>query len=113
MDLVGDSAFAHVDLESSLVSPGDVPGVDGEPVVSAVLVSPTDELDGVTTEGLSGLVRVDTALVGEEIFVDGEGSSNGSVFADFALDRSNTADSVGGACVVLVIRVGDVSVGWA
>ena len=92
MDRVADSAFVHADLEGSLVSPSVVPGVDSEPPVSTVGVSPTDKFDGVTTEGLSGLVGVDTALVGEEIFVDGESSSDGSVFADILLDFVNLAD---------------------
>ena len=50
MDLSVDSTLTLLDLEGSLVTPGVVPGVDGEPVVFATLSSPTDEFDGVTSE---------------------------------------------------------------
>ena len=107
MDLVANSALGHVDLESSLVTPSVVPGVDSEPVVNATFVSPADELDGMTTEGRSGFVLVDTALVGKEIFIDGEGGSDGSVFVDVVLDVVMTADSIGGGGVVLVAGIVD------
>jgi len=50
VDLSVDSTLTLLDFEGSHVTPGVVPGVDGEPVVFATLGSPTDEFDGVTSE---------------------------------------------------------------
>ena len=86
MHLSVDSAVAHKNLKGSLVSPGVVPGVDTEPVILAVLSSPTDSLDSVTAKLGAGSVLVNTRLVGEEIFVDGEGSSHRAVLVDVSLD---------------------------
>ena len=102
MNLSVDAAVSLLDLEGSLVAPGVVPGVDGEPVVSAVLGSPTDELDSVATEGGASCVLVDTGLVGWEVLVDGEGSGDGSVGVDVLLDVVDSSDSVGRGGLVLV-----------
>ena len=51
MHLSVDTTVTHEDLEGTHVTPGVVPGVDTEPVVLTVLGSPTDGLDGVTSEG--------------------------------------------------------------
>jgi len=74
--LVVDSAVALKNLESTLISPGVVPGVNAEPVVLVILDAPSNTLDGVASLGGTGHVLVNTGLVGKEIFVDGEGSSN-------------------------------------
>jgi len=60
--LVADAALTGGDLEGTLVTPGVVPGVDAEPVWQARLFvsSPTDALNGVTTEGRARLMGVDT-----------------------------------------------------
>lgn len=86
MHLSVDAGVSHLDFEGALISPGAVPGVDSEPVVLAVLVSPSDNLDGMTTKGTTGLVGVNTALVSEEIFVDSEGSGHGSVAENVVLN---------------------------
>lgn len=54
MHLSVDAGVSHLDFEGALISPGAVPGVDSEPVVLAVLVSPSDNLDGMATEGTTG-----------------------------------------------------------
>ena len=113
MDLSVDAAVSLLDLEGSLVTPGVVPGVDGEPVVGVVLSSPADELDGVSTESGAGGVLVDSRLVGWEVLVDGEGGGDGSVGEDVLLDLVNTSDSVGGSGVVLVAGVVEGGVGLA
>ena len=105
MHLTVDATVAHLDLESAHVTPGVVPGVDAEPVVLTVLVTPTDGLDGVTTESISSFMLVDTGGVGEEIFIDGEGSSDGTVLSDISLDVLNSTESIAGSSGVLVIRV--------
>ena len=95
MDLSVDSTLALLDLEGTLVTPGVVPGVDSEPVVFTPLGSPTDELDGVTSESRTRLVGVDTALVGQEVLVDSEGCSYSSILEDIGLDVLDGADAVG------------------
>merc|ERR1719162_150172 len=113
MNLFVDSAVTLLDLEGSLVTPGVVPGVDGEPVLFSGLSSPADKLDGVTTEGFASNVLVDTGLVGREVLVDGEGGGDSSVVEDVLLDLVNSADSVGGVGVVLITGVVNRSVGLA
>ena len=106
MHLSVDAAIAHLDLEGALVTPGVVPGVDAEPVVLTVLVTPTDGLDGVTTESLTSLVLIDTGLVGQEVLVDSEGSSDGTVLLNVSLDVINATEAIAGRGVVLVLAVG-------
>lgn len=48
---------------------------------------------------------VDTGAVGEEIFIDGEGSSDGTVLSDIGLDVLNSTESIAGSSGVLVTRV--------
>jgi len=105
-----DAGVSNFDLEGTVVSPGSVPGVDSEPVVLAALGTPANHFDSVTTEGVSSSVLVDTALVGEEIFVDGEGCSHGSVFGDIGLDLVNLArgaESIARLSHVLILGVVD------
>jgi len=108
-----DAAIAHEDLESSLVSPGFVPRVDAEPVVFAVLGTPTDGLSGVTSEGSSRDVLIDTALVCQEIFVDSEGVGDGTIGHDISLDVVNSLETVAGGGEVLVASIVDSGVAWA
>ena len=105
MHLEVDAALSLLDLEGALVTPGVVPGVDAEPVVHAVFSAPTDGLDGVTTESRAALVSVDTGLVCQEVFVDGEGRGDGTVLLDLSLDVLNTADSIAAGREVLVVVV--------
>ena len=72
--------------EESLISPVLVPAVGNEPVRGSAFDSPSDDLDGVSSEGGSGSVVIDSTLVGGEVTVDGEGSLNWSVGHDFGLD---------------------------
>lgn len=113
MHLVVDTAFSNLDLEGTVVSPGSVPGVDSEPVVDSVHVTPANDLDGVTTKSASRGMLVDSTLVGEEIFVDSESSSDGTVLGDITLDLVNTAESIAGGSHVLVAGVADLVVGRA
>ena len=106
MHLTVDVAIAHLDLESALVAPGVVPGVDAEPVVLAVLDTPTDGLNGVTTKGRAGSVLVDTGLVGQEVFVDGEGGGDSTVLVNISLDVVDATEAIAAAGGVLVIAVG-------
>ena len=49
-------------------------------------MTPTDHLDGVTTSHTTGDVVVDTALVVEEVLIDGEGSLHRTVVVELSLD---------------------------
>jgi len=84
------------DLEVSVHSPLGVPRVGDSPVGGSVGNSPSDDLDGVSSQSLSGLVDVDSAGVLVEVGVDGEGGLNGSVGQDLGLDgRDVVGNSVG------------------
>lgn len=113
VDLVVDAAVAHLDLEGTLVTPGLVPGVHAQPVVDVVIGAPADHLDGVATVGGAGLVLVDTLLVGEEIFVDGEGGGDSAVLVDLLLDVLDASDAVAGSAQDLLVTVDEVVVGLA
>ena len=108
MHLSVDTAVTHEDLEGTIVTPGVVPGVDAKPVVFARIgiSTPTDGLDGVTTESASSCVLVDTRLVGEEIFIDGESGSDSTVLSDIGLDVLNSTEAIAGSSGVLLTRVG-------
>ena len=109
MHLSVDTAITLLDLEGTTITPGLVPGVDAKPVIEAGIFigSPTDDLDGVTTEGSnSGIwLDVDTRLVGEEVLIDGEGGSDSTVSLDIRLDVANSTETIAGAGGVLVISV--------
>ena len=105
--LIIDSTVAHQNLEKTLVAPGVVPGVNAEPVVLSVLNSPADALDGMTTLGGSSQVLVNTWGVSEEVFVDGEGSSDGSVGVDLLFDCFDTFDAVCWSTFHFVVRIVD------
>jgi len=105
-----DAAVAHEDLEGAHVTPSVVPRVDAEPVVLAVLSAPADSLDGVASELGTGLVRVDTGLVGQEVLVDGEGRGDSSVGHDIVLDAVDARDAIAGVAEVLVVGVSAASI---
>ena len=86
-----DTAVTLLDLEETLVSPRVAPRVSAEPVVKAggAIMTPSDRLDGVTSSLTASLVIVDTALVVEEVFVDGESSLHWTVVIKLGLDSRN------------------------
>lgn len=98
---------APLDLEESLVSPVLVPAVGNEPVVKTSFSSPSEDLDGVASEGCAADVVVDTTLVGKEVVVDGEGSLNWAMGLDLALDLGDIVrETVNARGFVDVIGVG-------
>jgi len=105
--LVVDTAFSNLDLEGTVVSPGSVPGVNSEPVVLSVFVSPSDNFDGVTSEGVSTSVLIDSTLVSEEIFVDSESSGDGTEGLDISLNLLDgvKAESIAGGSHVFVFGI--------
>lgn len=86
-----DSAFvvSSSNLEESVITPTFVPAVSNKPVGSSVLNTPADHLDSVTSQSRSSGVVVNSALVGQEIVVDGEGNFDRSVSHDFSLNLGN------------------------
>jgi len=92
---VVDSAGSLLDLEESGHSPLGVPRVGAQPVRDTAFSSPSDDLDGVSSEGSSGGVDVNSTGVGQEVLVDGEGSLDGSVGEDLVLNLLNSGDGVG------------------
>lgn len=91
-----------------MLTPVGVPGVDTDPVRSAVVNAPADHLDGVTTEGLAGLVLVDTSGVGLEVLVDVHGNRDGALLHHLPLHVLNTLDGVGslGELLIGLVRGG-------
>jgi hypothetical protein len=81
-----NSDFSEGNLEESVDTPGGVPGVSNNPVVGGSFLTPTNDLDGMTTEEGSRSVLIDTTLVVHEIFVDGESSFNRAVLDNVGLD---------------------------
>jgi len=77
-----------LDLEESINSPTGSPGVGTEPVIHTVFVSPTENLDGVSSFERARDVVVDSTLVVHEVRVDSEGSLHRSVGIDLSLDLS-------------------------
>lgn len=68
--LVIDSALPHLDLKESIVSPSSVPGVGTEPIVEVSLLSPSNNLDCMSTKKFSRFMLVDSALITHEILVN-------------------------------------------
>jgi len=94
------------DLEETLVSPILIPGVHDQEVVDTILDTPANDLDGVTTEGSTCLVLVDTALVTQEVLVDRESTGDWTVGEDILLEVINAGDGVrpgGGHVLVLLV----------
>jgi len=83
---VVNSALSPGDSEESTFSPLGSPGVSTEPVVESVFLTPTEDLDGVSTSHSTGGVLIDSTFVLEEILIDGESSFHWSVAEDFGLD---------------------------
>lgn len=74
------------DLEETLISPSLIPRVGAQPVLNSILDTPTKDLDGVTTQLVSGNVLVNTTLVVKEIFIYGESTLNWTVGGNFGHD---------------------------
>lgn len=70
-----------------------------------MISSISNNFNGMSSEGISSDVFVDSALIVEEIFVDGEGSGDGSVSDEVFFDVINGAESVGRSGFVFVTSV--------
>lgn len=72
-----------------MVTPCIVPGIHAKPVVYAVLVAPADSFYRVAAKCTAGLMLINSTLVGQEIFVDGESRSDCAILEDVLLDIFN------------------------
>lgn len=85
-DSVVDSAVSLFNFEESLVTPLIVPRVGAQPIVESSFNSPSDDLNSVSSQSSSGSVYIDSGLIGQEVFIDGERGFNRSVSKDLLLD---------------------------
>jgi hypothetical protein len=108
IDLAINARVTLLDLEEAIVSPWGAPWVSAEPVVKARSgIQPiTKALDGVTTSLASGLVIVDTTLVVEEVFIDGEGELSWAIVVELSLDGWNCKRVGDKAWLALVLQPG-------
>jgi len=83
-----NSALTKGNLEETVFTPSSVPGVSNDPIVGAVFVTPTSDLDGMATKSSSSLMSIDTTSVSHEIGVDGETGFDGAVLDNVSLDGS-------------------------
>jgi len=104
-----DSGFSESNFESSVISPKFIPGVVNDPVISSI----SNDFNGMSSEGISRDVSVDSSFVVEEVFVDGEGSGDGSVGDEVLFDVIDGAESVGRGGLVFVVVIADVASGSA
>lgn len=85
---------ATEDAEGTLLTPGIVPGVCADPVGSAIINTPSDHLDSMSSKTLTSDVLVDTRSVGFKVFIYSHGNRDSSMFHDFSLDILNALDGV-------------------
>ncbi len=75
MALAVNSAFSERNFESSIISPSLIPRVDYNPMIFPV----SYDFDCMSSQGASCSMPVNSALVVNEVFINGESSSDGSV----------------------------------
>jgi len=83
-----DTTLSESNSEESFLTPVFTPRVGDDPVFNTIFFTPTNNLDGVSTQKLSTSVGVDTSSVVHEIFINFESSVNRTVLHEVSLDRS-------------------------
>jgi len=104
--LLLEAALVHTHPEVTVETPTGTPGVGNDPVGSGTLLTPTDNLDGMTTELVARGVSVDTRSVGHEVRVDDETGLDGTVGVDFLLDSRNSSEGAVRTSLVLLVSTG-------
>jgi len=102
-DTTVDTALAESDSEETVFTPIRTPRVGNNPEVGTVFVTPTDDLDGMTTESFTALVSVDTTSVRHEVLVDSETSFNRAVLLDVGLDGGGVRELDDGSLNSVVV----------
>jgi hypothetical protein len=115
VQLAVDAAVTLLDLEEARVTPWGTPWVGAEPVVKAgsAIETPTNDLDGMATSLRARLVVVNTALVVEEVLIDGEGAFHRAVVVELGLDARDGEGVNNGAGLALVLQPGLAGAGAA
>jgi hypothetical protein len=92
-----DTTLSELDLEETLQSPISAPRVGNKPIIHALLITPANNLDSVSTlkSGILAL-HVDTTRVVEEVIIDLHTSINRAVGEEFGLDGGGILELLGG-----------------
>lgn len=70
-----------------------------------MISSPTNDFDSMSSESLSSSVTVNSSFVGNEVFIDGESSSNRSILKDVSFDAVDRSQSIARKSFVFVSSV--------
>jgi len=87
-----EAALVHSHPEVTVETPTGTPRVSDDPVWSGSSSTPTDNLDGVTTELTTRGVDVDTRVIGHEVSIDDETGLDWTVGVDLLLDSINISE---------------------
>ena len=82
MALAVNPAFAKGNFESSIIAPSLIPRVNYNPMIFPI----SNDLDGMSSQGASGGMPVNPALVVNEIFVNRERCGHGPVLHQIGFD---------------------------
>jgi hypothetical protein len=104
--LLLEAALVHTHPEVTVETPTGTPRVGDDPVRSGTLLTPSKDLDGMTTELVTRGMFVDTRSIGHEVRVDDETGLDGTVGVDFLLDRRNISEGAVLTSFVLLISTG-------
>jgi len=95
-------ALVHSHPEVTVETPTGTPRVSDDPVWSGTSSTPTDNLDGVTTELTTGGVDVDTRVIGHEVSIDDETGLDWTVGVDLLLDGVDISEGAVSFGVILL-----------
>jgi len=101
MTLGINSTFSKCNFESSFVSPGIIPWIIDDPVISPI----SDDFNGMSSESTSRNVFVNTRFVIKEIFINSESSSYGTISNQILLNILNRWKSIRWRCFVFIIAI--------
>jgi len=99
-----EAALVHSHPEVTVETPTGTPRVGNNPVRSGTSLSPTDNLDGVTTELTTSGVDIDTRVIGHKVRVDDETSLDWTVGVDLLLDGGDISEGAVSLGVVFLPR---------
>ncbi len=101
MHLAVNSTFSKCDSKGSIVTPSLIPRIVHDPMI----LTPTYNLYGMSTESFTTGMSVNTTLVSHKIFINCKSSSNGSIGQNVLLDLINACQAIRGASVLLVLGI--------
>jgi len=83
-----NTALTPCNLEETVQTPSWAPRVSNKPIVGAIFITPTNDLDGMTTQSAAASMSVDTTSVVHEVLVDSESSFDRTILENVSLDGS-------------------------